>query len=236
MPPMLREPWFLRGRKSVLLRAVLMSFVLAALACFAGFTLCLSVYAIFGTQILSRFTEEQFFLTKAGITGLTIATLAGIPCSYWYGHSQIRVGVSWLLVGLASSQSIHLDSIVNDWMRSAGCFNLWSASPHEVALFLCLWIVWSFCFLRRARTYVLSVALSALVLPVVSLVMPEFEESFTTTPWDLLSYSTNGILPQLDLRRIPTIKATGTLLTIFIVPWGIPFWFPPAAQPAETAG
>jgi hypothetical protein len=104
------------------------------------------------------------------------------------------------------------------------------------AMFLVLWLAWSVADLRRLRAYPVCSCLSALVLPVIVFAMPAAGPSFAMTPLDVLSVWSGGILPRLDLSESTALKATGTLLAILFVPWGIPFWFPPVAQPAETAG
>lgn len=235
MPPMLREPWFLRGRKSVLLRAVLMSFVLSALSMLAGLTFRLVLFASFDAELFRGLTFEAGRIIWGTLFGGIVMSAIGIPCSVWYGHSYLRTTAAWLLVVVTCSQSFQFVASLTGWMERAG-FETQYISMDYVALFLLLWFAWSIAYLRRSRSFAGCALLSAVVLPVIVLVMPATGKAFSTTPWDVLSSWSGGVLPRLEFGESSAVKATGTLLAILFVPWGIPFWFPPAAQPAETAG
>lgn len=232
---MLREPWFLRGRKSVLLRAVLMTVAIAGLSLLAGVSFRLILYAGYVGDLWVSFYVEDFRLVVGGLLGGVTAILVGVPCCYWYGNSRIQAGLMCLILTCVCSGSYRLVPTLDIGLQNLG-IDSGSISRDALAMFLALWFAWCVADLQRLQKYPISWSLSAMVVLVIIFVMPVAGAEFAMTPYDILSVRSGGILPRLDLGESTALKATGTLLAILFVPWGIPFWLPPAAQPAETAG
>lgn len=228
----LREPWFLEGRTSVWQRAVLMSLVLGVLGFVAGIGWLVGVMVLI--NLIPAF-DEAMLVVFGGTGCLALGIAVAIPCSRWLSHppagTALRVvGLvvcGLLLASLVSSLMVLIESADSDILSHDEYSNRWLRIPIEfLLLFASIWLAWSVAFVRRSWTWPLMAGLSAvsvLLLPLLILGM------------DASSNHLIGWLP-LEVQQILAIASGvtvgGQFFALLVVPWGIPFWFPPANEPA----
>lgn len=227
-----REPWFLEGRRSVLLRAVLMSLVLGGLGFVAGIGWLVGVMVLI--NLIPAF-DEAMLVVFGGTGCLALGIAVAIPYSRWLSHppagTALRVvGLvvcGALLASLVSSLMVLIESADSKIMSPDEYSNRRLRIPIEyLLLFGAIWLAWSVAFVRRSWTWPLMAGLSAVsifLLPVLILGM------------DASSNQLIGWLP-LEVQQILAITSGvtvgGQFFALLVVPWGIPFWFPPARKSA----
>ncbi len=227
-----REPWFLEGRRSVLQRAVLMSLVLGGLGFVAGIGWLVGVMVLI--NLIPAF-DEAMLVVFGGTGCLALGGAVAIPYSRWLSHppagTALRVvGLvvcGALLASLVSSLMVLVESVDSEIMSPDEYSNRWLRIPIEyLLLFGAIWLAWSVAFVRRSWMWPLMAGLSAasiLLLPVLIFGM------------DASTTHLIGWLP-LEVQQILAIASGvtvgGQFFALLVIPWGIPFWFPPERNPA----
>ena len=201
----LREPFFLRGRTSVVQRAVIMSLVLGGLACSGGWIMTLVA--------LSLSPPANAALYSLGFSGpLVLVTLIYRPLLHW---NRTPPQLPFLIVGCLIALIVSLlNCLLPTPSHSARTIGALSVSIHLTVV-----VVLSGLYLRRntrlhAAAFWLSLALTP--LPIMLTYLLQYPHRFRV-PW------VDGGMQ---------IALTGTAylaswLCVMSVPWGIPFWWPP---------
>lgn len=217
MPIELREPMFLRGRKSILERAVIISCVLGALAMAAGWLLAFAIYAT------NRYlVDVQNFVIPLA-WGVTSGLLLYRPLNYWNRRSWLWTAAS-IPVGFAL---LYLWAI---WSQ-AGPTHLTYSTRMTQGMFGAL-LASGLLLVRPTQLHWLAyeMSIAAGAIPAVAFLAVE---------------RVNGTgIPGISREVANTIVSAalfGGWFGALSIPWGIPFWWPPAddhalAPPALLPG
>lgn len=209
MPLSLREPFFLRGRRSVVQRAVCMSLVLGGLALLAS-------WLMYGTILLTAAAGLPTWIST--ILGPTVAIASILllygPLSYWnrrpWWFIAFVVPTSVPVAGLTAAAVIQATIDVDN----PGWLGLAAGQALGMGGIGCV-------LLRRSRAHVTAYIASVLTAPVVAFQLNLLEN------FDMNS-SPVGFIPAI--QTIVLVSAYATILCGLSVPWGIPFWWPPAVE------
>ncbi len=226
----LREPFFLRGRRSVLLRAIWTSLALGMIGGSAGLAAEL-FYLLLGLMLQG--SDEDVMRLVFSSAAISLATVAGIPYFVWRGSSArgiaTRAGcimliaagpmltenaLLWGLLDLANQQ---LDA----W-KSGVEWGEMLIVPVEVMFGLTLlWLAWSAACFHRSRSWLLTFLASGLSIPfwILSAVASLYSPNLASR-W--LPDEVTMILAIVTQLSIP-----GQFFTLLMIPWGVPFWWPP---------
>lgn len=216
MPLPFREPFFLRGRRSILQRAVILSLVLGGLSSAAGWIVVLSVCSTFWFPHTIRVLFGDF----GGLTGV-LGTVVGAllihgPLNHWWRRS-------WLWTAVAIPLAFPL-------MLPAGIVIFGNESPMLSGKALAvarLQLVAAFAMIAAIqgvprcsfRWGVCGVWLtSVLGSAIVGLIVVELAASGQLDGFEVRTRSDWGLL------------SAGLLSLLFAalsIPWGLPFWWPP---------
>lgn len=213
MPISLREPFFLRGRRSVAQRAVVMSLVLGGLAMLASWLM----YGVVISMVTLR-VEGWVASILATTAGVASILLVYGPLSYWNRRPWWFIGfvvpVSVALTSLAATTIIQTTISPDD----PGFLGL---TAGMVLLMGGIGIV----MLRRSRAHLMAFIASVLTAPVAALQMSLIQN------YDVSS-APLGMVPMVQTMILVSMYAT--ILFGLSVPWGIPFWWPPSAEQTES--
>lgn len=241
----LREPFFLRGRKSVLQRAVRISLALIVLSIAAG------IVAGMASVLLLRFSHLSTSGQQASLLGLfggtaaaALATIVGTPYFFWQGRSArgIALRVTWI-IALAAGSLVFAGGLI--WgliqptqspgglpgdMLAFGNLLLWAPVKELFPLAL-LWLAWTTACRGRPRNWLLMTVVSGLSLPVWILAYNVATQATSAL---------HGVVPmtgfpqQLALGITFRSSITAQFFALLTIPWGLPFWWPPEeTSPAE---
>lgn len=219
----LREPFFLHGRRSVLLRAIWMSFGLSAIGGCAGLVATVAVTTL---DLLRLRDIVVVGMSTFGPIAVSLAMLVGIPYSRWMRHTVqgtvARAG--WIVfvptVVLASASTLprdqrevilqRMDNLLGDPILG-----------ELAAMFSLMWLAWSTAYIRRSWTWVATAGVSALSIPLWILSIEAERQT--------IRYA-NGHLPGGLLQTLEMVSQLSVVCQFFVllvIPWGIPFWRPP---------
>lgn len=227
----LRDPIFLRGRHSVLQRSVVITLALAVLALFAGLA------DKVGSEVVMRLVDALVpvkapLTVSVGLAAVALATILGIPYASWLHHSPrgVAVRVCWILcvVVVPFGALVLRQDLVdagNRWL--AGLTGGGVLIPLEWLVFYSLmWAGWTSAFYRHSRTWIAAALLSWLSIPLVitSFNLTSYAANLTVSPWP-------GFSLRLPAQGLLSMRSQFFL--VLAMPWGIPFWWPPADR--ETA-
>ncbi|HTN03576.1 MAG TPA: hypothetical protein VL132_16920 [Planctomycetaceae bacterium] len=204
MTALLREPFFLRGRTSVLQRAVLMSLVLGGLAAIASWIVAGTTVAVLG--------PSESSLAISITWGLTAAIFIHAPIQHWNGRSWWRLLI--VAVPISAAALYIALYITKDRPHS----NLWRTF-NLVLGFTALLIINGAPLVRRQRLHLVAYAVSALGGIVPALIVVSVDD-----PGQI---PLPGI-PEMAKVAIVLAAIFGGLLAALSIPWGLPFWWPPA--------
>lgn len=214
----IREPWFLRGRRSVLQRAVLISAALAACAMIATWTAIVACVVLFFGPA-AAFGESR--LGMACAMGLASSLLMGLPLQIGFQPESRRVWLltlgQWLTVSLVFWVCLAAEGPLgpgfgSDWLR----YSWMSVCAIGYAFVFNAWLP------RQIRRSWCS-ALASTFLP-------------PTLPW-ILSSVEQG-LPQIHAwLKVPELTQMLVLSCLWgspnmaiLVPWGLPWWQAPPEE------
>ncbi|WLD15273.1 hypothetical protein [Planctellipticum variicoloris] len=231
-PPTLREPWFLKHRTSIWQRAIVMSLVLGGLGFLAGLIWLMEMFVLLSLIELPDNARVFAF----GVAG-SLALGAGVAVPYlsWIGtrfgilrtRLNCLVGVAAIL-SAATAFTLDPTWIFNPPVVSHSGTTFFRIHIPVVILiqFPFIWLAWSAALLRRTWGWLIMSGLSA--------------GSLLAIPATI--YAIGAVLNQwsdqlsLQFQQIAVITVGGTstsqFLALLVIPWGIPFWFPPAREPA----
>lgn len=209
-----REPFFLRGHGSVLVRAILVSFVLGVLAVAAGWTT--AVAAAMCISFDSALAGNCVFSAAWSIA--SAAFLYG-PLNAWNGRSWL-----WTLVSVPAGFSIILLFLL--WMEHGP--EAVGSSLRQLLGLIVAFAGSGLLLVRWSRLHLLAYVVSLLGAALPSM----FQEMLPSIgslqiPW---------MTP--DVHILTYLSALhGSAFVALAVPWGIPFWWPPKREvpPAEPA-
>lgn len=239
MPVPLREPFFLRGRRSVLQRAILMSLSLATIGWTAGLGASLFASAILAHRHVDPFQKCAEATVAYNVSAVVaLAFCAGIPYFFWAGSSVrgIVVRVVWILaagigsVWMAGGERLwiwscrlygDLDSCFGSSEGLTTTLRFIALAPWLYPTLILCWIVWSLACIRRSWLFpgitVLSMACFPLWFATIHLV---FWSDWIPRRW--LAGSGGDLYWIIADQSI-----IGYVFVLLLVPWGIPFWWPP---------
>lgn len=213
MPISLREPFFLRGRRSIVQRAVVMSLVLGGLAMLAS-------WLIYGTVILMARADLPLWISTILGSTVMIASILLLygPLSYWNRRP-------WWFIAFVVPTSVTVASLT-----AAAILNM-TISPHEpgwlgLTVAMTLFTGGIGCvLLRRSRVHLIAFMSSLLIAPVVAFQLNLLENYNSSS-------APAGMLPVI--QPIILVSAYVTILCGLSVPWGIPFWWPHTHEQIES--
>lgn len=224
------EPWFLEGRRSILLRAIWTTLVLGGLAFFAGFAAMLLAFVLMYS--LEQSVSEEYIVFFFGIPFVVmLIALVGLPYWFWLRVSPANLAARAIgLIGLVAAPSLlaltmydkeslaHFFEAGNDLLAARS--EIWREVPFEfLILFSLLWLAFSLASLRRSRLWFCAAVLSAVSVPLTAPLL------FVVSK--VMDYAGQWV-PGFDLIASGTFG--GQFLVLLVVPWGIVFWFPPPSE------
>lgn len=224
-----REPWFLKGRTSVVQRAVVMSLVLGGLSLVAG------VLGMIGFFLTMTSPGSNHLASVAScVGGAALALAVAAPYARWQGDSEITVTHRlWTMLAVCLSISVVvelLDSACPQAMadlraRAGRVFH----DEARIALALAIiCLAWNAAFVRPTRQSLLMVGLSTPSIPAMPLMFQAINLGHA-----VVVRSMGGSSPAVTVFEIVSILSLpGQCFALLVVPWGIPFWFPPERNPA----
>lgn len=222
-----REPWFLEGRRSVLQRAILTSVVLAGLGFLAGlvwlaaavilvsiiplpFQTTVFVFGFTGSVALALVVAVPYLHYRETLTELSVARV----CNLIF-FTAVLSGVSAILSPPMTESTSHAHDV--PW--------LWIPFAHLMQ-FVLIWLVWCVVMIRPSWSWLFMSGLSACSLLAVPCLIFVLETAMNRR---------SAPFPQFVQQTLITALSTtitSQFLVILVVPWGIPFWFPPERKPA----
>lgn len=185
MPLRLREPFFLKGRTSVVQRAVIMSVVLGGLASAAAWLHVLPF-------ALGLITEDKFPWARFAVSAIGACVLC-LPLNFWNGRSW-AFGMLAILVGAVSPvlwESPYGFGLAKNvlWSALSGSVLFRATRRHAIAYALSILLSALIPFADRAANSVNYVAIpSALAVPAAWAVMlgsVAFTFATVTVPWGI---------------------------------------------------
>ncbi len=202
MTTSLREPFFLRGRTSVLQRAVIISCVLAGLTAAAGWISAIAEVAL-----------GQMAPAPMGVMCLAVAVLVHGPLHRWNRRSWL-----WTLAAFPASFGLLL--VFSLWLR-LGANALGSGSRILVVSLGMLGITAGSGLLqfRFRRLHLLAYIFSLLSVLLPTAVLVILNNSAGTAIPGFTNDMVRGFLISLQF---------GSGIAAIAIPWGLPFWWPPA--------
>jgi hypothetical protein len=205
----LREPFFLRGRKSVVQRAAIMTVVLAALTAAAAWSAAIAVFA-FG-PFIGRISLENIFVCSAA------AIFVHGPLHYWNARSW-----RWTLAVLPLG--VGLLAVLDVWMLFAiNHFGAEHRMPLAILNVLVVLAGSGLLQVRRSRPHLLAYGVS-----ILAILLP-------ATVLRILQNPSNIVIPGVHPELVFSVflaTVYGSCLGSLAIPWGIPFWWPPAEHAA----
>lgn len=223
--PTRRDPWFLKGRTSVLQRAVLTSVVLGGLGLLAG----LAEAIILLNLPPVPFPANVFFL---GLTdSFSLALIVAVSYLRWSERlaELIATRVFHLMFWTAVLSSVTAVLL----MRTAEVVSYadlpWILSPFaHVLQFTVIWLAWCVAMIRPSWNWLFLSILSACSLLALPLTVYGIEV--------VMNHGNPQLPPQFQPLFLVACEATfaSQFLALLLVPWGIPFWFPPPREPAPV--
>lgn len=224
----LREPFFLRGKQSRLVRAIWMSLALGAIGFLTG-----TVWFV-GAQVLifsliGSWGETWVFLLLSGSAGVMLAAI-NVVYSRWLSRSAtatvLRTG--WIVLATTLPWLAHRPDQASPatWyvLLEEPASRLFSENVEIFPLLTVLWLAWATANIRRSPLWFVMVGASWLSVPAITLVLNSIDE--------IAGFFRSGLPGGLLAGLVETVAALslgGQFFAALLVPWGIPFWTPPAA-------
>lgn len=206
----LREPFFLRGRKNVLQRAVIMSLVLGGLTAIVGW--------IVAAAVVAMGPGESPFLPSL-VWGITAALLLYGPLHFWNGRS-------WRLTLLTipgSTASLYGFIMFVDHYAQRYVDKTMAMIVGLTGFLLVNGIL----LVRISRWHIFAYA--------ASLIGGTIPAAIVFSINDVGRLAIPGV-PEEMIVAIVLAAFLGSLFGALTIPWGLPFWWPPAeASTAEPA-
>lgn len=229
-----RDPWFLQGRTSVLQRAILTSLVLGGLGFLAGLVWLAEIIVLTSIEEL----EGAAFVIAFGVTGsLALSLTVAAPYLLWNGKSSGRtiacviffVNVAAILSVATAGFSTLAKNSTPDVVSQSDDAAFWlRIAVTYLPQFVSIWLAWCAALYRRSWGWLIMCGLSACSLGALSVLVYAYE---------VVMNQRIGQFP-LQFREIfaRTFWATLTsqFFALLVIPWGIPFWFPPPREPAPV--
>lgn len=208
----LREPFFLRGRKSVLQRAIIMSCVLGGLTAAAGWISAIAEVALF--QLTAPIPIPLLVICLAA------AILVHGPLHWWNRRS-------WLWTLAAVPICLLLLLLLSAWLR-LGRDALGARSRELIVNLGILGVIAGSGLLqirfRRLHLLAYVVSLLGVLLPAaVPVILP-----------DPSALALPGFTNEM-VRGLALAILYGSCFGALSLPWGIPFWWPPADDESSRA-
>lgn len=231
----LREPFFLRGKQSRLVRASWMSMALGGIGFVVG-TAWFGGAWLFVEYGIGGFSEDQMFATLAASTGVTLAAvsllysrwcgsalpgtigracvMACVPTAPWLaGLSSKLYDAGWYRPLRESYRGLE-DRFESDFDALSGQFVI-------LFFFTSLWLAWTAGCFRPARAWLLMSGLSLLAVPLMMASINVFDGiSSLFRAWGLAA----SVVEVLEIVSICSLG--GQFLAALLIPWGFPFWWP----------
>lgn len=211
----LREPFFLRGRRSVLQRAVIMSCVLAGLTAVAGWLAAATIVVM--DRTISALGQETATFIAALAFGSIAALLLQAPLNFWNRHSW-----RWSLISIPSLTAIFY--VFLKWFRYDSGL---SPELHLPLGFLFAIGAAGLLQLRPQRHHVLAYLFSVggAAVPALCFLLISPPDRFRIPA-----------LPPAMTRTVVYAIMFGGWFAALTIPWGLPFWWPPEREsPPEPA-
>lgn len=203
MPLELRDPCFLRGRKSVLQRAIIMSLALGGLTAAAAW--------------IAAIADVAIFPVSAPVAMFVICLAIALPL---HGPLHVWNRRSWLWTVAAIPSCFALALLLNVWGR-LGRDILGTRSQELVGNLGILGVVAGSGLLqirlRRLHLLAYVISLLAVLLPIAVLAILR----------DPSALAVPGFTNQM-VRGLALAILYGSCFGALSLPWGIPFWWPPA--------
>lgn len=231
-----REPWFLEGRRSVLLRAIWTTLVLGGLAFFAGFLAMLMAFVLILSLEQSISEEYAVFLFEVPFV-IVLTAFVGLPYWFWLRAPLASlVARGMCLIGFIAAPSLIAlttcdKESLSDFFEAGNDLlgersEIWREVPFEfLALFSLLWLAFGMASLQHSRLWFCAVFLSAVSVPLTApLIFIVSRVQDYAGQW----------VPGSDLIASGTFG--GQFLVLLVVPWGIVFWFPPHSECPPVEG
>lgn len=232
----LREPFFLRGRRSILQRAGIISLALGGLAFVAG-TMWLIGSGAALDEVRGLMPGTVYYAIMATSAGIALTSIA-IPYSYWLGNTWTGTALRAIwIIGIVTAPCVGGEELQDQldagtyWLEEA--LGLPQAIPLDFVLILSLlWLGWTTAFARMSWSCGASAVTSVLSIPGAIVLMHLLTR---------LSEAQQKALPMGGIGEavevITLLSFGGQFLTLLIVPWGLPFWWPlkPDSPVAEIA-
>ncbi len=201
----LREPFFLRGRKSVLQRAVIMSLVLGGMAAFASWIVAGTAVAVLGPSDSS--------LAISVVWGLAAAIFIHAPIQFWNGTSwRLRTIVAIPINAAALYLCVFTTSYES--LRQLGrTFNV----NFAIAVLL---LINGAQLVRPLRLHIIAYVgsvLGGIVVAAIALAINDPTQIQIPLP---------GV-PDIVELALTLAAVYGSLFGALAIPWGLPFWWPP---------
>ncbi len=216
-PLPLREPVFLRGRKSVLHRAILISLVLGALTAAAAWIVAAT------TVLIDRSgSSDLMYVTMPLSWGLASALLIYAPLNYWNRRS-------WLWSLTAAPVGAGLLLLFLYWMKDGGARQFGGEELGAGIGFFGVLLVSGLLQYRRRRLHAIAYLLS-----VAGAIFPTMVMVLIPGPGSL---RIPGLTSEM-IRGIVFAALFGGWFGALSIPWGLPFWWPPeddASSPAQNS-
>jgi hypothetical protein len=220
----LREPFFLRGQQSRLVRAIGMSLALGGMGFVVGtawFGGARATFAFLGTGRSDDY-ELAFF---SGSAGMLLAAIS-ILYAYWLRRHSLDTllravwipclaTAPWLTAPLLQPQ-------LDEW--SVFLDDSWNLPLDFLTLYGLLWFAWTTASVRPAAIWFLSAGLSFLSVP-LTIVLLKSVEWIAVFYWSWIPGI--SLVDALELATVLTFG--GQFFAALLIPWGIPFWRPPVA-------
>lgn len=227
----LREPFFLRGRRSVPLRAIWMSLALGVIGGGAGLAAVLCYVLLALTLENSNKGVVQII---AGSTAISLATVVGVPYFRWRGDTACGIATKACCIMLIAAGPMVLEvkllrvlldlatQQMNAW-TNMGAEELLMAVRIMFGLTL-LWLAWSAACFRRSSSWLLTFLASGLSIPfwILSVAASLYSLNFASS-W----------LPDevtMFLAIVTQLSIPGQFFALLVIPWGVPFWWPPETE------
>jgi hypothetical protein len=224
----LREPFFLRGRRNVLLRAIWMSLALGLLSGGAGLAAMLAVM-LMSTALPG---EDLLSVMIGASAAVALAAVVGIPYFRWRGDSARRIATGAGCIILIGAGPLLLESTVPSgplelasaqveaWKGYVGWDDM-PTVPFEVMFGLMLqWLAWGAACFRRAWTWLLTLLVSGLSISLWTLstmaVVSSVENAQDSLPGEVF----------MVLALVAELSIPGQFFAALVIPWGAPFWWP----------
>lgn len=209
----LREPFFLRGRRSIVQRAVVMSLVLGGLALVAS-------WLVYGTVLFVLTAGLPVWVGSVLGPTLGIASILLVygPLSYWnrrpWWFIAFVLPIALAVASLTASAIIQLTIDPDD----PGFFSLTAGLALTMGGVGCV-------LLRRSRAHVMAIVASILTAPAAAL------QFLLTQNYDFSSAPAGTVTA---IQSLMLVSIYVTILGGVSIPWGIPFWWPPSMVQTDS--